>query len=240
MSGWNLGQWASAISVVAGMAGTALAGPPFAEEAAGGKTLEAPRSEARQGVMYYALTDRDRQVYFTSEAPLETIKGQSNQVIGYVVAGEGSSEADLKAGEWHLPVESMKTGIPLRDEHLAGSDWLDAASHPDIVLELDAFRGATRSRSGDGFRTYTGTLVGEFTIHGVTNEVEIEGATVTFLDESQATKGIAPGDLMAIRAKYSVKLSDYAVSHPTVGNKVADEVEIDTTLYMTTAPPERW
>lgn len=218
-------------------AGT-LAGPPFAEPAPDGKTLVVPDEVAAKGTVYHTLSGRDRQIHFSSDAPLEKIKGQSNQVIGYAVAGPSGSPAKLQAGEWHLPVESMKTGIPLRDEHLASKDWLDAASHPNIVFQIERVEDVRVVREADAFTTYEATLIGEVTIRGVTRPTTAPKATITFLPASDSTARIAKGDLMAIRAKLQATLSAHNVSHPTVGNKVSDTVDIDVALYLSTVKPK--
>jgi len=224
---------------VASLSMTALAGPPFAEHAESGKSLVVPESDAELGTVYHALTDRSVQITFTSDAPLEDIKGQSSRVIGYAVAGPPGRRAQLQAGEWHLPVASMRTGIELRDEHLQSDDWLNADDHPHIVFQLAETRSVQPTKSGEGFATYSATLVGDMTVNGVTRKVTIAGASITFQDESSRTRSFAAGDLLAIRAKYSVSLKDYDVSHPTIGEKVSETVEIDTKLYLSTVPPEQ-
>lgn len=228
-----------AAGAVAGAATLAFAGPPFAEKAPSGQTLQIPADLANQGTVYYALPGRDKQIYFESDAPLEDIKGQSNQVIGYAVAPSGSDRADLLGGEWHLPVRSVRTGIELRDQHLASRDWFDAANHPDIVFQLAEVRDASLAKESSGFREYSATLVGDMTIHGVTHEMVIPGASITFLEASDRTSGVAKGDLMLIRANYSVTLADYEVSHPVIGDKVAETIDITTTLFLSTVPPDR-
>jgi polyisoprenoid-binding protein YceI len=214
------------------MGAGALSGPPFAGVNTEGTGLVVPESSAGLGRVYHAITGRDRQIYFESDAPLEDIKGQSNRVIGFAVASSGGG---LAAGEWHLPIESIRTGIELRDEHLAGKDWLDGGSHPSIVFQLQGTEDVTLKTEKPGFRTYAATLVGEFSIKGVSQAVRIPNATLTFLDESASTRAVAPGDLLAVRAKYSVTLSEFGVSHPVVGDKVADTIEIDTALYLAAA-----
>jgi len=210
--------------------------PQFARPTPDGKTLVVPEADRAKGQVYYALTGRDRQVYFESDAPLEDIKGQSNRVIGYAVLS-GSPAGALAAGEWHLPVSSMRTGIELRDEHLAGKDWLDAESHPNIVVQLRGVKDVEQTKQTAAFTTYTQTLVVDLSLHGVTRRVEIPGATVTLLPESEATRRVAPGDLMAVRAKFGVTLADYDVSHPVIGDKVAETVQLDVSLYLSTLPP---
>lgn len=219
------------------VASAASSAPPFAQRAGDGRTLAVPADAARAGGVYHALPGRDRQIYFESDAPLEAIKGQSNQVVGFAVAGPESDPATLRAGEWHLPVDSIRTGIALRDEHLTGRDWLDAKSHPDIVFQLTDVRAARLSKESAGFRAYEATLVGDMTIHGQTQQMTIPKATITFLDASDRTAKTAKGDLLLIRASYTVTLSDFGVSHPVIGDKVANTIDIITTLFLSTVPP---
>ncbi len=92
-----------------------------------------PSAIADAGVAYHTLTGREAQVTFTSRTPLENIVGKSNVVVGYIVKGPEGSPASLVGARWLLPVESLATGIPLRDEHLA-HEWLDANTYPRSVL----------------------------------------------------------------------------------------------------------
>ena len=227
--------------VVCGMVfgSAALAAPPFAEHARSGKSLVVPAEHASKGTVYYALPGRDRQVYFESDAPLEKIKGQSNQVLGYAVAGPDGDPARLAAGEWHLPVASMRTGIAMRDEHLAGKDWLNAAEFPNIVFQVTSVKNVKVLKISEASQTYTVTLVGDMTIHGVTQKMTIPNTTIAFIKGTDRTVKVAKGDLMAIRVKYDVTLKDFGVSHSVIGDKVAQTVQIDTVLYTSTVPPEK-
>ena len=228
----------SAAMLAATLAVAAQPAIPVAKATRDGKTLVAPEDLQAKGTVYYAITDKDRQIYFESNAPLENIKGQSNDVIGYAVLSP-NHPGTLVAGEWHLPVESMKTGIELRDEHLAGKDWLDAASHPNIIVQVRELKDVTETKRSAAFTAYTGTVVADLTLHGVTRTIEIPKSTVTLMPESDATRRVAKGDLMAIRSKFTVTLADYEVSHPVIGEKVAKDVEIDVSLFLSTLQPER-
>jgi polyisoprenoid-binding protein YceI len=211
---------------------------PVAPKTADGQTLVIPKAHRSLGTPYYALTNKDRQVFFESNAPLEKIKGQSNKVIGYAVVSAGSSGM-IAAGEWHLPVKSLKTGIKLRDHHLTTKDWLDAEGSPEIIFQIRKVTDVKQVKKTAAFASYTATLVGDLTLHGVTRSISIPKSTITMMNESDATRKVAPGDLLAIRSKFKVKLSDYGVSHPVIGEKVANEVSLDVSLYMSTVPPKK-
>jgi polyisoprenoid-binding protein YceI len=210
-----------------------LAADGFARKSPSGKSLIVPDAHQKLGTIYHCLPDRERQVYFTSDAPVEKIRGQSNQVVGYCIAGKDNAAA-IQAGEWHLPVKSIRTGNSTRDKHLTQKNWLDAESHPDVVFVLKQVKDLRAEKD----RTYAATLVGEMTIHGVTKPITIEGATIAPLPASAATQKTAKGDLMAIRAKYPIRLSEFGVENTIIGRKVAEELSLDTTLYMSTVKPE--
>ncbi len=210
----------------------------FARTAGSGQSLVVPQADSKKGTIYHTLTDGQPQVFFSSEAPFETISGQSSRVIGYTVAGPSASPADLQGGEWQLPVESLRTGIRLRDSHLAGDDWFNASDYPNIVFRVHGVDSVQLVNDGEGFQTFTGTLVGEMTIAGVTRSLQAEDSTFTFLTEGPKTEKIAKGDLLAIRAKYQINLGEFGIKNRVIGQKVAEEVEIDTTLYLATVEPE--
>ncbi|MEX2219281.1 MAG: YceI family protein [Phycisphaerales bacterium] len=217
-----------------GLSLTALAGPPAAKSPSG-KSLVIPEAHQKLGTVYHALPGRDRQVFFDSDAPVERIKGQSNQVIGYCIAGK-DNPANLKAGEWHLPVKSMRTGNRTRDRHLTEANWLNAPANPDVIFALKEVKDL--AAQGEGGKTWTGTLVGEMTINGVTKLISIEKATIASVAGGDDKAAGIKGDLLAIRCKHQVALADFNVKNPNIGSKVADTLALETTLYMSTVKPE--
>jgi len=212
--------------------------PTFSPATPDGKTLVIPASEASLGAAYYTITNRDRQIYFESNAPLEDIKGQSNRVIGYAIVSS-NTPGKIVAGEWHLPVKSMKTGIKKRNGHLASDMWLDAKSFPDIVFHITETKDLKVVKTTPNFASYTTTLVGDMTLHGVTHTISIPNSTITMMNASAATRKVAKGNLLAIHSKFSVSLKDYGVSHPVIGEKVANNVKLDVSLYLSSEPPAK-
>ncbi|MBC7834583.1 MAG: YceI family protein [Phycisphaerales bacterium] len=207
--------------------------------------LPVPAELAKKGSVYHCIPGKDRQVFFQSDAPFEKIEGQSNAVIGYTIAGPKENPAALQAGEWHLPVASMTTGIRKRDEHMRADNWLGAEKNPNIIFvlrEVQSVQPVGNKTVGadtlkDSTKAYVGTLVGDLTVHGVTKSIEVPEATIMFVKGNDDTAKIAPGDLMAIRAKFHVKLSEFGVKNEVVGRKVAEELSIDTALYHSTQEP---
>ena len=188
--------------------------------------------------LYHTLTGRDAQVIFTSDAPLEKIIGKSNALAGFAVPGPKDSPASLSQAKWILPVRSLATGIPLRDQHLADKDWLDADTAPNIEFVLSRVADIKEVKRGDGFSTWSATLVGDMTIHAKVHEVTVKDARLTFFKESAKTKSIAPGDLIFLKCDYTVKLSDFGISNGDVPSKVSDTVTIAQTLRLSNATPQ--
>ena len=223
-------------------AGTAAGQPahspaPSARDAAGVAEPQPPEKLPAGSVVYRTLTGREAQVTFTSDAPLERIVGKSNAVMGYAIAGPADAPAKLVGATWVLPVRSLATGLPLRDEHIAARDWLDAEAHPAIQFVLTRIDDLKEVKKGDGFETWSGTLVGQMSLHGTTREIRVPDARLSFLKASEKTRSIAPGDLLFLKCDYTVKLSDFGVRNGDVPSKVSDEVVLSQMLRMTTADP---
>jgi len=175
-------------------------------------------------------------ITFKSEAPLEDIIGTSNQISGYITFDPNkptnSGFADLT-----VPVSSLNTGIPLRDEHLRSAGWLNAGVYPDINLKLDKVEKAVLLKENEKSKTFELTVSGQFTMHGITNKVEIP-TRLTYLQKSEMTKTRLPGNLLAVRANFSIPLADYKVTGPEgmaiIGAKVGEEIKISVNLMGST------
>lgn len=197
------------------------------------------------GRVYTVITTGEPQVRITSEAPLETINARSAGVVGYAIVGPPPLDAEeprmILAGEFHLAVESIETGIKLRDEHLREPGWLDAANHPDIFFHFDRIEDPRvtqppRDPAMDPV-IMEATLLGTMTLRGTSRPIEIDNARFTFLPESDATRRVAPGDLLAIRCRYAIRMADFGVRQSIIGSTVAESVVLDQVLYLSTAPP---
>ena len=225
---------AAVLALSAGLASTSLAEPPPARVA----EPDVPAELAAKGTVYHTISGRQAQVTFTSDAPLQNIVGKSNAVVGYAVSGPSAAPAALAGARWLLPITSLATGIPLRDEHLAGDHWLDAAKHPNIEFVLEKTESIEPVKSGADYSTWTATLVGSMEMHGVRKPLRVEKAKISFLKASERTASIAPGDLVFIQCSYEVKLSDFGIQNQDVPGKVADAIRLDQMLRLSTVKVE--
>lgn len=202
-----------------------------------GKTLVVPAEQAAKGTVYYVVPGKPGanadQTRFTNTPPnkkhaksIAAFTGFSNATVGYVVASSGDPQR-LVAGEFILPVDSLDTGIRLRNKHLGKKLWLDKESHPDIHFSLKGVRGLKPADSGAGADSSTGVIFGQMTIHGVTKDFSFP-----------ATISVRPADnLIAIRTHYAVPLADFDVSNGIIGNKVANKIVVEQFLILSTEKP---
>lgn len=165
-------------------------------------------------------------IQFVSDAPLERITGVSTSVSGEFTADPSSLGS--ARGRIQVPVSSIGTGLELRDEHLHGSDWLDAARYPTATFEITRVEGATALVPNEVTRV---TLVGNFTIHGHSHEVR--ASTQVRLIPGGGDGG---RDLIRAQARFTIQLSDYSVSiSAPVRLKVSNTITVNVSIRATAA-----
>ncbi|MBI1939471.1 MAG: YceI family protein [Ignavibacteriales bacterium] len=163
-------------------------------------------------------------VSFFSTAPLEDITGTASGVSGTVSFDPANFAKTLK-GKIGVKVATMNTGIELRNEHLRGPNWFDAGNYPDVTFEIKSV--SDLKQAGDNKIEFK--VEGDFTFHGVTKEITAD-AEAAYLEENEQTQKRAPGDLLGVRAKFYVKLSDYDVDNQLIGSKVAEDIEVSVNM----------
>ena len=189
--------------------------------------------------IHFKIGNPKNMASFTSEAPLEAFVGTSNKITGYINFDPKNPKKGGH-GKLSLDVASFSTGIPLRDEHLRGPDWLDADKYPEITFNITKVKKIKEVKSSKGVKTFEVTLAGDFTLHGKTKNIEVPG-TFTYMKESDMTKMQlhGPGNLLVARTKFSVKLSDYGVPSnkfkAIMGSKVGETIEIAVQFFASDA-----
>lgn len=164
------------------------------------------------------------QVTFFSATPLEDITGTASAITGTVTFNPADFSNTIK-GKIIVKIASMKTGIDLRDQHLRSSNWLDAEKYPDAIFEIKSI--SDLKQTGENKLEFK--VKGNFTFHGVTKEI-IADSEAAYLEENEQTQKRAPGDLLGVRSKFYVKLSDYGVNNQIIGNKVAENIEVSVNI----------
>jgi polyisoprenoid-binding protein YceI len=153
----------------------------------------------------------------TSEAPIETIVASINASHGFVGIDKEKGVAGLR---FHIPVAQLKTGIPLRDEHLRGETWLDEKKFPMI-----AFESVKATKKDDK----TWAVEGTFTMRGVAKPLALDVAVADIAAEEvkKANWGERPG--VRVTGDFKIKLSDFGVKNPDP-TKINDNLSVSIFL----------
>ena len=172
---------------------------------------------------------RKNEVRFESNAPLEKIIGSAGSI-------KGSFKVDPQAleettGSFIVDVRSMRTGMAKRDDHMMGSDWLDAENYAEIKYTVDGLKNVKIVSTSQGKTTIEAIAVGTFTMHGVSRALEAN-VTLTYVTSNSETQKRAAGDLVMIEASFSVPWQQYGVKgRKSFNDKVSSNIEVDVSLY---------
>ena len=173
------------------------------------------------------------QITFESSAPLEDIKGTANDISGSISLDPSNIEATT--GMITVKVKSMETGINKRDGHLMSSDWLNESQYPTITFAVKSIKNVRPVSNDNGRSVVEAVAVGDFTMHGVTRQLDIPIA-MTYIRESEKTKERAPGDLVMVQGDFSIALKDFRVegTKGTIGSKVGETIKLRANFFGST------
>ena len=170
-------------------------------------------------------------VTFRLDAPLEAISGSASGVAGIVQFDPEHPGATR--GKIVVLTASMQVPNAMMKDHMLGKDWMDAATHPEISFEVESLTHV--KTTGD---VTTADAEGKLTLHGVTKKVTVPVKLTYLKDKLGArTNGQVQGDLLVVRAQFTVKRSDYGINPKAPEDKVSDEVQL--TLSVAGAAPKK-
>ncbi len=169
-------------------------------------------------------------VVFKLDAPLEAISGSANGITGTVTFDPGHPGATQ--GKIVVSAASLHVPNPMMKEHMHSAGWMDVAKFTELTFEAKELKNV--KTEGD---TTTADIVGAFTAHGVTKELTVP-AKLTYLKGKLAarTNGQAKGDLLVIRAHFTISRKDFGINPQAPEDKVADKIEL--TLSLAGASPQ--
>ena len=173
---------------------------------------------------YFNDPQKRNQATFHSSMTLLDLKGTADDISGQVSFDPSDFAKTLK-GKIAVKVESINTGIELRNHHMKSANWLNAEEYPDLTFEIKSV--SDLKSTADNKLSFKAT--GDYSMHGVTKEITAD-ADVTYLEESEQTMKRAPGNLLGVHAKFYVKLSDYGIENQLIGNKIADNIEVEVNI----------
>ena len=187
-------------------------------------------STAWAGSFGTGKNDPGNTVTFKVSAPLETIVGTSPAIGGHLKFDPDNVKAS-SGGRFEVDVAAFNTGVGLRDEHFR-DNFLHTDKYPKAVFTLDRVVRASRNKVKSG-ESVELEAEGTLKLHGVEKKEQVK-ATVTYLQESEQTRGVMPGNLLAFTAHFRIKLADYNIERPQMlVLKVGEVVDVDTVVRMT-------
>ncbi|MEE9431550.1 MAG: YceI family protein [Melioribacteraceae bacterium] len=178
-------------------------------------------------------SDMRNQATFESNAPMEDIIGVSNK-LDIMVMINTNDITKMPKGKVDVDLVSLKTGIELRDEHLRSPNWLDTEKFPKAKFMLTGISAASSNMLADT-KKVTATGHGKFTVHGVTKGISVP-MELTYYKENKITKGKMPGNLLKVKANFSIELGDYGVKIPgMVVGKLNETIKVSVNFMASDA-----
>jgi polyisoprenoid-binding protein YceI len=165
---------------------------------------------------------------FKLDAPLEAISGNATGISGAVTFDPAAPAATK--GKIIVATSSLHVGNPMQQEHMLGEKWLDAAKHPEITFEAKSLKDAKT----DGDST-TAQVTGTFTLKGIAKEITVPVKLTYLKDKLGQRVPNLKGDLLVIRASFSIQRRDFNIMPGQVEEKVSDTIEL--TLSIAGAAP---
>ncbi len=151
----------------------------------------------------FNMKAKEGQVEFLAKGTLLKINGKGKGVEGNVVV-----DNDIANGELILDLDSLKTGINLRDEHMKNK-YLHLKEYPNAILNIENMPVPNNFK---GKSNFNGTLL----LHGIKKPV----SGVVDL------KGIKDGKLH-IYAEFDIKISNFNIDLPSFkGITLTEDVKI--------------
>jgi polyisoprenoid-binding protein YceI len=165
------------------------------------------------------------QVAFTSDAPVEVIQGQTNQIEGDITLDD-SFKFDAAHPfniEFSVDLPSIDTGIALRNEHMR-DNFLETGKYPHATYKATAIKMQGKP---DLRKAQTVKLIstGDFSLHGVTVK-----KTIPLTVKYQPAKAGKPASVQ-VQGKFPVKLEQFHIKRPeAIFMKLAETVFVDVTV----------
>lgn len=146
---------------------------------------------------------------FTSSVPLHTFTGTSEQLVGKINLADSTVD-------FYVDLTTFDTGISKRDKDMRRTlnteEYPFAEFYGKLITPFDTSAGKAQSV----------TVEGEFSIHGITRDIQIDGTL-------QKT-----GEGLQVNAAWVVNLADYEIEPPGIlFYRVDEEQEVKIEALLT-------
>jgi polyisoprenoid-binding protein YceI len=117
--------------------------------------------------------------------------------------------------------ESLTVPNPMQKEHLHSDKWLDVAKYPEISFEAKSLANVKT----EGTVT-TADATGTFTLHGVSQEITVPVKLTYLKDKLSARVPNLKGDLLVVRANFTINRADYNIEKGQFEDKVSNTINL--------------
>ncbi len=162
---------------------------------------------------------------FKLDAPLEAINGSANGISGNVNYDPANPAATK--GKIVVAADSLTVPNPMMKEHLHGPMWMNVVANKEITFEAKELKNVKTANDKT-----TADAVGTLTIKGVAKEVTAP-ISLTYLKDKLGMRVNKPdlkGDLLVIRANFSIKRSDFGINPKAPEDKVSDTIDLTLSI----------
>lgn len=158
-------------------------------------------------------------ISFESRMDIEDIFGSTHSISGWLqLTSKNNGSFRLE-----VPVESLKTGIDLRDEHLRSETWLNAAKYPNLLFEGNSLRALGNNRY---------KVTGTFSAHGKKKKLAVVVLATPIPKAKAAKLGLGDANWVRIRGSFTINLKDYGIKIPKMAAaKVNDQWTVKVSLF---------
>ena len=165
---------------------------------------------------------------FKLDAPLEALNGNATGISGTVTFDPADPAATK--GKIVVATSSLHVGNSMQQQHMLGDKWMDAAKFPEIAFEAKELKNVKTNAD-----TTTADVTGAFTLKGISKEMTVPVKFTYLKDKLGQRVPSLKGDLLVVRANFSIKRSDFGLMPGQMEEKVSDTIEL--TLSIAGASP---
>ena len=174
---------------------------------------------------YSINPEKFQKITFTSKAATETFEGITDVVSGNLMLDPDN--LSNVSGGCKVDLRTLDTGINLRNTHMK-ENHLHTDKFPYTEFSLKSVSGAVSLKAGQMVEFIA---KGEFTLHGVTREIEIPIRAELFNDSSNTPYKNSSG-VLHITGEFIIKLADYDIPLPQfLFMKLSDKQLININIW---------
>ena len=162
--------------------------------------------------LYKLDTSHTRVGFMVRHLVISKVRGEFKQYDATILLD--ASDVTKSSLEGTIQVTSVDTGNEKRDNHLRTPDFFDVENYPTIT-----FKSKRIEKNGEQY-----VMIGDFTMHGVTKEIELPFAITPLMTHRDKTR-------FGFSAELEINRQDYGVAYSKIADNgglvVSDKVIIE-------------